>query len=173
MNKLPFTWELEYKGIISHAIGSPHWLRMVSASRYTQDILHKLEGKSTILLEANTQKNEVLEIAVADIALSQGLQLKTIATEQERNAFDSYYSSSAMNTEAASAYIKEDSEQLKKMYGRPDFKLSKITDNIAERSQEWIKTTPALLVTNLAHFLIVPSLIKIYEKNGIKAKRVQ
>lgn len=173
MNKLPFVWELDYDGVVSHAIGSPHGLRMITFDRYTQDILHKMENKNAVLLEPKMNKREPLDAAVYDIAREQGISYKPISSEADSEAFYAHYAVLLNGAQAAVAYHREDEDCLKKAYGGPAFNLELINGKIVEHSWRWIRTVPSLIVANLAHFLVEPSIIKLYQEKGIKIKRVQ
>lgn len=173
MNKLPFVWELDYDGVVSHAIGSPHGLRMITFNKYTQDILHHLENKSAVLLEPKAHKRESLDAAIYDIAREQGISSKPICSEQESEAFNAHYSALLSGAQNIAAYQREDEAKLKETYGGPAFNLELINGKLAEHSWRWLRTVPSLLVANLAHFLVEPSLLKKYEEKEIKIKRIQ
>lgn len=51
MNKLPFVWELNNNGVISHAIGTLHYCPV----DFTEQIKTLIDGKSTAMTEAGTQ----------------------------------------------------------------------------------------------------------------------
>lgn len=173
MNKLPFVWELEQDGVVSHAIGSPGAHAMPSPEHYTQDIMRYLDDKHLVLVESAVPYGGTLEAAVADITRAMELPLKCVSPNHEATKFHLYYERRINTREAAEAYKKGDLEEMRKFYGEPMSQHKAINHNIAERSARLFKVVPSLLVVNLAHFIIEPTLLKMYEEREIKIKRVQ
>lgn len=172
MNKLPFVWKLDYQGIISHAIGSPHGLNMYSP-KYIQDLLHYLEDKNTVLVETQINYGGTLDAAIVDITSDRELLLKECATGKESDAFDNQYSVYLNTPEALEPYQKGDAEKIKKIYGEHASYLDAFNNNMFEKSWRWLTIAPSLLVCNLARLLIEPSLLTMYEGKGIKIEKIQ
>ncbi|MEM3154520.1 MAG: hypothetical protein QW165_03060 [Candidatus Woesearchaeota archaeon] len=170
MNRLPFVWELNYEGIVSHAIGSPHGIQWFSADKYIKDIVYYLDGKCAVLAEAEINQGGTIDAVIIDIAKEKSIPRKIVTAEKERKAFDEYYSVYLDCPQADRAYRKGDAKMLKAIYGRPGFNLDQFTWNLAERSLRWLKTTPSLLVANLAHFIIEPTILAHFQKRGIQPK---
>jgi hypothetical protein len=172
MNKLPFVWELKHKGVVSHAIGSPHGL-MISADRYVQDILNRLENKCAVLGESNAFEHQAIDSAIVDIARAQKITYRSISTKEEKENFYEHYYPRICNKSAIESFRKGDEAALKEAYGKPELSIDLINTDIAERSWRWIAKVPSLIVANLAHFIVDTSLLQIYEEKGIKTKRNQ
>lgn len=173
MNTLPFIWELDSNGIVSHAIGMPRGLSMLCPEHFTKNIIHYLDGKNVVFVESFIPHRGTLDAAIVDIARAIELPLKRIIAENERKAFYVHYSARINNNEAAHAYRKGDETELKKMYGPPIANLDTDNRTMLERSMPIIKAVPALLTTNLVNFLVEPSLLDLYQEKEIKVKRIQ
>ncbi len=176
MNKLPFVWELKYEGVVSHTIGSPKGITTISPEHYIKDIVNYLDGKKVVFVEPTviigTLDNVIVDIA-NDVKLRQKLRIEINTTEVERKAVSSHYSHLVNTKEAADAYKSGNETELKKMYGKLTPSLNLVNKNIVIRSLHDIGAEPTLLVANLAHFVVEPSLVKMYEEKKIEIKRVQ
>ncbi len=173
MNTLPFVWELNKDNVISHVIGSPNVRSMPNPASYTKDIVHYLDGKDLIFVESSIPRGGTIESIVADIAREKQLKLNCVASERESEAFYIYYSSQINTKELADAYKKGDEEKLKEAYGIPMDKHDKFNKNIVDLSAPFFNALPTLLVANLAHFIVEPSMLTMYQEKGIKIKRIQ
>jgi len=179
MNKLPFVWELKSKGdlhsedCISHAIGSPHGL-MIYASQYTKDLLQFLEDKSIVLVESNVNYGGTLDATLVDISNDFKMPIKEIASREDREAFEDQYSVYLNGQTAVEAYKQGDEEAIKKIYGAQIAPLTeKCNTSMAKESLRFFKTLKALIMVDLAHFLIEPSLLTMYKDKGIEIKKIQ
>jgi len=173
MNKLPFVWELSSNVSVSHAIGVTSVRSMHRPEQYTQDIVQYMDRKNLIFTESSVPYGGTIEAIIADIARAKEVTIRCIATERESKSFYKYYSDQVDTKEAADAYKKGDEAELKKLYAFPMPNHRKINENIVERSTPFIKIVSTLLVANLAHFLVEPSILQMYEEKEIKIKKVQ
>ena len=171
--KLPFVWEMKHEDAVSHAMGAVNVRSMPRPENYTKDIVHYLDGKDIVFVESVVPDAGTLDYAVVDIARDKELILRRISTKDESKKFYLYYSALINNREAAAAYKKGDEAELKIIYGAPMDSHNAINTNIVEQSIRFIKALPTLLAANLAHFLVEPSLLTLYQENGIKIKRIQ
>ncbi len=91
MNKLPFVWELNNEGIISHAVGSIHCVENI----YAQDAKRLLDGKKHLLTEARTEDATVLEqLEICHIKLGSSIEK---LTQKEKSDLE-YYTDTPLET---------------------------------------------------------------------------
>ncbi len=81
MNKLPFVWELNNKGITSHAIGTHHFIP--NAMDYAADAAKYLQEKTYLLTETPENEPCPTEIVARASALTLAASLDQL-TEQEQ-----------------------------------------------------------------------------------------
>ncbi len=168
MSALPFVWELNHERVVSHIIGSPKGLPALKPETYAKDIVHYLDGKKVVFVETFIPTKGTLDAAVVDIASAMELSLKRIITEDERKIFNEHYSAKLHNKEATGIYKKGDEAEMKKIYGASIADIKSINENMVVKSIRFVKSVPTLIVANLAHFLVEPSLLTMYQDKGIK-----
>ncbi len=173
MNKLPFIWELSNEITVSHAIGVTNVRSMHRPEQYTKDIVQYMDSKNLIFVESAVPYGGTIEAVVTDIARAKEVTVRCIATELESASFYTYYSDQIDTREAADFYKKGDETELRKLYAFPMSSHRKINENIVERSAPLIKIVSTLLIANLAHFLVEPSILQMYQEKELKIKRIQ
>ena len=170
MSKPPFVWELSSGKVVSHAIGSPHGL-MMYAKQYTRDIVHFLDGKQLVLVEELINPGDTIDAITVDIATERGFPIKEIASNIERRFFSRY--AECLDHTAIEPYQKGDEEAMKKLYEKirivPPHECN---SNMVDRSLQHLRKTPSLIVINLAHLIVEPSMLTMYGQKGITVKRV-
>ena len=78
--KLPFVWELDNKGVVSHAIGTYH----VTENCYKEDANQRLRGKSNLLVEIRAEDVPIqTRTLISRIKLSEGIEKLTQPEQKE------------------------------------------------------------------------------------------
>ncbi len=193
MNKLPFVWELNNKGIISHAIGSPHGLE-IRTSLYTPEVIKYLQGKTCVLLEDEDEfHRQPLDKMVFDLAYDMDMPIRGLETIEESNYTRGVYLLASLTVlkplsydriAAFKSYAKGDEEPLREVCRQQEEWLKEALEpidyiqhcarnsNMAERSLINL-TKPSLLIVGLAHLILEPSMLSMYQEKGIGVKRLQ
>ena len=79
--KLPFVWELNYKGVISHAVGTHHYLPNIES--YVADSCRHLQGKSHLLTETTEDQPWPEEVQKQFLAFTLSLEKLTVPEQEE------------------------------------------------------------------------------------------
>ncbi len=91
MSKLPFVWELNNEGVISHAVGSIHCVENI----YSQNAKKLLEGKKHLLTEARTEDATIQEqLDIGNIKLGSSIEK---LTQKEKSDLE-YYTDTPLET---------------------------------------------------------------------------
>lgn len=189
MNKLPFVWELNYKGIVSHGVGLYHFIE----NKYQKDIARFLKDKKSLLVE-KTFIGEYfplpfpLDPAIQNFAYEK-MKLKVIPleTKQENMRAGLVYKNKPSNKHTVqaikNAYLNGDEQKLRKLvekgveknFSKKD--ISQIESRnrlLARRSLEHLIENPQMVAVGVFHFTAYqPTLIDLYKEKGIKVERVQ
>ncbi len=189
MSKLPFVWELKYKGIISHGAGIIHTEQNI----YENNIKKLFKDKECLLVEQEMRGKYflvpyTLEPAIHDFAYVQAkLPVISLETTKEHRAAGKVYENKHVEKSKLlrmkKAYKEGDEKTIKRLvqkdlkdnYTRSEVnEINKRNEKIASRSLEHILKKPSLLVCGIFHFVAYePTLIDFYKEKGIEVKRVQ
>jgi len=191
--KLPFVWELDSQGVVSHCIATHHQLPKTYLLEYSEDIRKILQGKKQALLEVERFPESTLLIASkrplpagAEYDCTTYNSLQRMAQDHQRrlhenaDGIDGLIEAIAFSLSIAveGLHTKEEHEgYLKALTNPPQPSL------IAEANRLWVERSityldaargPSLIAAGLAHFWsIEPSMITMYQEKGIKVERVQ
>ncbi len=182
MNKLPFVWELNNKGVISHIIGIPQ--ADIKTTTYTPDIVHYLDGKKRVLFEDNRGKHNGIELVIEDIVTETGCAF-TELQDIEENTYFWFKESLNSNDRMALllAYTNGDEKSMREFcerHGRfvktslspEEFSQHvKYAVQMFERSLLYLQQ-PCLATISMPFLLTRPSLLTFYKLKGIEVKRI-
>ncbi len=236
MNKLPFVWELKYKDIASHAIGTCHWIQDI----FREDIKKYLQGKSCAMneywdesdhrffkefregdmaerimaekIKANPAKKAFYEaryeakiknfkeyaggidFVVEETALAMNIPIIGLEIKEERDRLNALYDKVEKNFYKATkrkwegtgeSYWCSDEKTIKKLSEKIDedckkhltaeeFALHKQRNpDMAARSLQYIMRAPSIIAVGIQHFFAEPSMLTLYQQNGIEINRVE
>ncbi len=178
--KLPFVWELKNELLTSHLIGSPHGFS-INHALYTVDLVKYLNDKGLVLVEEINGFGN-LDATVELIARETKVDIKPIATSEESNIFYHRYGFNLRDQpEPVAAYRQADADKLKKIYEgvkndlTPDQLriLEQCNPNMVALSLPELEKLPALIIVDLAHLLIEPTMLQFYQKKGINIEKIQ
>ncbi len=230
MSKLPFVWELNNKGIISHAIGTYHWI----PDLFREDVKKYVHNKSCVMVEcrddpdyfffkhvrengleehiadqikkdpANRELYQArarefaecaggLDFDVEDVARSLSIPVIGLETKEEHALYyaigEKYNVMGTMNRgepstgppenfvfgdeETAKKNCAEDILHWKSIMSKEDLEtLMRRNPNMVERSMQHIIRAPSLIAVGTAHYFANPTLLALYEREGIDVKRI-
>lgn len=178
--KLPFVWELKNELFTSHLIGSPHGFS-INHTLYTMDLCKYLNDKGCVLVEEINGFGG-LDKTLEFIARETKMSIKAIATQEESTVFYRRYGFNLRDQpEPVAAYRQADADKLKGLYEAinsdltPDqlHILEQCNSNMVTESLKELENLPALIMVDLAHLLIEPTMLDFYQKKGIEIKIVQ
>ncbi len=178
--KLPFVWELKDKQITSHIVGSPHGIQ-IDFRKYVPDLFSYLNEKGCVLVEELKGFGE-LDALTEIVAKERGMQLAGLATEEKSNLFYNKYARPlAYEPAATMAFKKGDENEMRKIYLEKQSTLTlsqsqtlkTCNPSMVERSLAYLRKAPSLILVDLAHLLIGPTLLKYYDDEGFEIKRIQ
>ncbi len=167
--KLPFDWKIEQKGATSHLIGSPHALN-VNTTIYTRDLFRYINDKMLAAVE-EIHGFGGLDEFVETVASERQMPIMGLLTSKESSAFYKQYSTNLNPVgDAVVAFKNADANALKTLYlaRRQEVKdappLEKIHSTILQRSIKMLNKAPSIIVVDVAHLLLEPSLITLYSQ---------
>ena len=178
--KLPFVWELKDKQMISHIVGSPHAIQ-VNCNTYVPDLFKYLNEKGCVLVE-ELKAFGGLDALAEIVAKERSMQLTGLATTEESNVFYNKYALPlAYEPAATMAFRKGDENEMRRLYldkqstftSSQSQTLKTCNPHMVERSLIHLRKVSSLILVDLAHLLIGPTMLKYYNDEGFEIKRIQ
>ncbi len=175
MSKLPFVWKLEKDGVISHIVGSPHGIQ-IDCRAYVPDLFKYLNEKGCVLVE-ELKAFGGLDGLAETVAKERGMHLTGLAKRDESNVFFKKYALPlAKEPASVISFKKGDDNEMRKLYLEKQDTLTLSESKIAktcnpcmvERSLKELKKAPTLIIVDLAHLLIGPTMLKYYDDEGFE-----